>query len=261
MAILIVDDEANTREVLRDMLRRGGYGPVLEAADGQEALAILDGQAGAVRLVISDWEMPRMDGAALLAAVEKRQALDTVPFLMITSDPPESQMRTLLKGSARLDGHLLKPFRATALAESLVAAAGQRAQARSTILYHGKAVPPTLQEAMGRRTEAVYWGELIPSLQPGGLTAALAALPGKVGALIVDPSACSDEEILALTRFKQTFRGSATVLVCAGQNAAVGAVAELSAEKTMPTTGWQKTFSAMVEKAREARLPRAGKGP
>ncbi|BBL74095.1 sigma-54-dependent transcriptional regulator [Methylomagnum ishizawai] len=78
--VLVVDDEANARRMLEILLARLGC-QVLTAADGQEALDILHG--GAVHLVVTDLNMPRMDGLGLLAAL--RQEGNPVPVILVTA--------------------------------------------------------------------------------------------------------------------------------------------------------------------------------
>ena len=79
--ILIADDDPHTVRVMSMWLKRHGH-TVLEARDGVEALQVLDNEA--VGLIISDINMPSLDGLALLKAVREERALD-VPFLMLSS--------------------------------------------------------------------------------------------------------------------------------------------------------------------------------
>src|SRR5271156_1513414 len=86
MAVLIVDDEANTRDALKNLLSRAGQGTLLEAKNGQEGLKIIMAAPARIEMIVADWEMPHMDGLQLLKEISQVPALDLIPFLLITSD-------------------------------------------------------------------------------------------------------------------------------------------------------------------------------
>ena len=94
MKILIVDDFATMRKILRNILKELGYTDLLEAEDGQAALEILRREK--VDLVISDWNMPNMDGLSLLKAIRSDEALKDTPVLMVTA---EARSRTYWRPS------------------------------------------------------------------------------------------------------------------------------------------------------------------
>jgi two-component system chemotaxis sensor kinase CheA len=101
--ILVVDDALTVRELQRSILERAGYG-VLVAGDGAEALAILAGQR--CDLVLTDVEMPTMDGFALTEAIRARPAIANVPVLILTSRADDSDRQRGLDAGA--DGYILK---------------------------------------------------------------------------------------------------------------------------------------------------------
>jgi two-component system, chemotaxis family, chemotaxis protein CheY len=107
--ILIVDDDADMRLYLRGCLRGLGAvaGPVLDAADGLEALRRV--RADGVGLVISDVVLPRMDGMALRQAIRDDSVHAHLPVLLISGEPEGA----LLSGPA--DAFLAKPFNAREL--------------------------------------------------------------------------------------------------------------------------------------------------
>ena len=84
--VLVVEDDADLREVLADSLRLDGYG-VAEAADGMDALAILRGGARPA-VIFLDLIMPRMDGRQFLAAFCEDAALCAIPVVLVTGTPP-----------------------------------------------------------------------------------------------------------------------------------------------------------------------------
>ncbi len=102
--VLVVEDETIVREVLRDTLERAGH-RVLEAGDGLEALALLS--RSPVDLVISDVNMPAMDGYGLYDRVRSRPDWITLPFLMLTAVGEPSRARHALE--LGVDEYLVKP--------------------------------------------------------------------------------------------------------------------------------------------------------
>jgi two-component system response regulator AtoC len=101
--VLIVEDEANMRRVLRALLRRADY-QTLEAADGQRALEILDAES--VDAVLSDLKMPHMNGLELLQVVQQRH--QSVPFILLTAYGTIGSAVEALKQGAF--DYLTKPF-------------------------------------------------------------------------------------------------------------------------------------------------------
>lgn len=109
--ILIVDDSRTTRRIIRGMLEASGRPNLDEAADGREALGLLERRSYA--LVISDWNMAPMSGLELLTAMRTRSALRSIPFIMATA---RSQRR--FSDVARDHGatrYIEKPFTADEL--------------------------------------------------------------------------------------------------------------------------------------------------
>ena len=88
--ILIVDDSASVRQVSNIALTRAGY-EVIEATDGQDGLAKL---AGKIHLIISDVNMPRMDGISFLKAVKAHPNYKFTPVIMLTTEAGETPTRT-----------------------------------------------------------------------------------------------------------------------------------------------------------------------
>ena len=113
--ILIVDDSGITRKIVRQMLAQNGYRNVDEAANGEEALALLNKISFA--LVISDWNMSPISGIELLAAMRQSSRLSKIPFIMATA---KAQRR--FASVARDNGathYLVKPVTAAMLMERL----------------------------------------------------------------------------------------------------------------------------------------------
>ena len=103
--ILIVDDSVSMRAMLRSALS-GGEFDVIEAANGPEALATLDRQM--VDLIITDVNMPGMDGISLVRAIRQRQATKLTPVLILTTEcGAEIKQAGRAAGAT---GWIVKPF-------------------------------------------------------------------------------------------------------------------------------------------------------
>ena len=112
--ILTVDDSTSMRQMVRATLQSAGYG-VVEAADGQEALEFARGNA--VDLVISDVNMPRMDGIRLVHELRSLPGYRLTPLLLLTTE--SSQERKLEGKRAGATGWIVKPFNPTQLLATL----------------------------------------------------------------------------------------------------------------------------------------------
>ena len=113
--ILVADDTEEMRMVACDHLRSAGARHVLEAADGREALGML--RQRSVDIVLSDWNMPNMDGLTLLQNVRADARLKTLPFLMITAEAKKENI--IAAAQAGASGYIVKPFTAATLQEKL----------------------------------------------------------------------------------------------------------------------------------------------
>jgi two-component system chemotaxis response regulator CheY len=117
--VLVVDDSAAIRKILQRVLRQTGMAirTIHEAGDGQEALALL--RANRVDLVLTDINMPKMDGLQLLASLKACPEWAGVPVIMITTEGGETKVSEALKLGAA--GYVRKPFTADQIKEKLVA--------------------------------------------------------------------------------------------------------------------------------------------
>ncbi|WP_426153335.1 response regulator [Pseudomonas sp. DC3000-4b1] len=104
-AILVVDDSASIRQVVGIALKGQGY-DVLEACDGKDALAKLTGQK--IHLVISDVNMPNMDGITFVKELKKLPAYKFTPVIMLTTESQESRKQEGQAAGAR--AWVVKPF-------------------------------------------------------------------------------------------------------------------------------------------------------
>jgi two-component system chemotaxis response regulator CheY len=115
--ILVVDDSAAIRKILQRVLRQTGMsiGAIYEAGDGQEALETLKKRK--IDLVLSDINMPKMDGLQLLASVRASPEWRNIPVVMITTEGGETRVAEAVKLGA--SGYVRKPFTADQIKEKL----------------------------------------------------------------------------------------------------------------------------------------------
>lgn len=104
--VLTVDDSRLIRTNVRRMLDSLGVRNILEAADGLEALALLDRER--IDLIISDWNMPEMTGHQLLKAVRANQVTKHLPFIMLTAEGEKDKVVAALQ--AGVTNYIVKPF-------------------------------------------------------------------------------------------------------------------------------------------------------
>jgi two-component system, chemotaxis family, chemotaxis protein CheY len=115
MKFLVVDDFSTMRRIVRNLLKELGYTNVDEAEDGLVALQKLE--AGGFDFVVTDWNMPNMDGLTLLQNIRKSNALKHLPVLMITAEAKKENI--IAAAQAGASGYIVKPFTAATMAEKL----------------------------------------------------------------------------------------------------------------------------------------------
>lgn len=115
MKVLVVDDFATMRRIIKNVLKQIGFTHVLEADDGTTALEVL--KENKVDLIISDWNMPKMTGLDLLKTVRSEEATKKIPFVMVTA---EAQKENVLQAvQAGVSNYIVKPFTADAVKTKL----------------------------------------------------------------------------------------------------------------------------------------------
>jgi two-component system chemotaxis response regulator CheY len=108
--IMVVDDSISIRQVVGLTLKQAGY-DVIEGCDGRDALAKLTGQK--VNLIISDVNMPNMDGISFVRELKTRPAYKFTPVLMLTTESQEDKKEQGKAAGAR--AWMVKPFKPEAL--------------------------------------------------------------------------------------------------------------------------------------------------
>ncbi len=115
LKVLVVDDMSTMRRIIKNVLKQIGFSDLVEAENGQDALNKL--QAGDIGFIVSDWNMPVMQGIDLLRAVRADPDLKHLPFLMVTA---EAQKDNIIEAvQAGVSNYVVKPFTAEALQAKL----------------------------------------------------------------------------------------------------------------------------------------------
>ncbi len=115
MSMLVVDDFPTMRRIVRSLLKELGFSNVEEAEDGQDALNKL--RAGNFEFVVSDWNMPNLDGLEMLKQIRADEKLKHLPVLMVTAEAKKENI--IAAAQAGANGYVVKPFTAAVLEEKL----------------------------------------------------------------------------------------------------------------------------------------------
>jgi len=121
MKFLVVDDSATMRRIVVNSLQRIGFTDIVEAEDGADALD----KVSAIDFVITDWNMPRINGADFTRAVRGHDATKALPILMVTARSVREDIMTAL--DAGVDSYIVKPFTPQVLREKINAVLAARA--------------------------------------------------------------------------------------------------------------------------------------
>lgn len=109
--VLVVDDMVAIRDLVKSHLKTMGFKNIVEAENGEEALTKLvkaDASGSPVQLIVSDWNMPKMNGIELLKQIRNHQSMAKMPFLLLTSESERDQVtEAVLAGVSQ---YVVKPF-------------------------------------------------------------------------------------------------------------------------------------------------------
>ena len=115
LKILAVDDSPTMRRIIVNTLKRAGYTDIVEASDGKDALAKL--KVDKINLVITDWNMPEMDGLTLVSTLRSMEEFKELPVLMVTTRSVKEDIVQALK--AGVNNYIVKPFTPDTLKEKI----------------------------------------------------------------------------------------------------------------------------------------------
>jgi len=113
--VLVVDDFATMRRIVKGVLKQLGFSSIIEAEDGANALEELKKER--IGLIVSDWNMPNMSGLDLLKAVRSDDTLKGIPFIMVTAEGQKENVIEAVK--CGVSNYIIKPFTPEAFSEKL----------------------------------------------------------------------------------------------------------------------------------------------
>ena len=113
MKILTVDDSSTMRRIIKNTLNRIGYADVVEAEHGVDGLAKMAG----VELVLTDWNMPEMDGLTFVKSLRSNAQYNDVPIIMVTTEAAKKEILEAIK--AGVSDYIVKPFTPDTLKEKI----------------------------------------------------------------------------------------------------------------------------------------------
>lgn len=114
--MLVVDDSSTMRRIIKNTLSRLGHDDVLEAEHGLEAWEILE-KDDTIKVLITDWNMPEMNGLDLVKKVRADKKFEDMPIIMVTTEGGKAEVITALK--AGVNNYIVKPFTPQVLKEKL----------------------------------------------------------------------------------------------------------------------------------------------
>ncbi|MDD2448097.1 MAG: chemotaxis response regulator CheY [Sulfurimonas sp.] len=121
MKLLVVDDSSTMRRIIKNTLARLGYKDILEGADGVEGWTQMDTNPD-IDMLITDWNMPEMNGLELVKKVRADERFKDTPIIMVTTEGGKAEVITALK--AGVNNYIVKPFTPQVLKEKLGAVMG-----------------------------------------------------------------------------------------------------------------------------------------
>jgi len=121
LKLLVVDDSSTMRRIIKNTLARLGYKDILEGADGVEGWAAMDANPD-IDMLITDWNMPEMNGLELVKKVRADERFLDTPIIMVTTEGGKTEVITALK--AGVNNYIVKPFTPQVLKEKLGAVMG-----------------------------------------------------------------------------------------------------------------------------------------
>jgi two-component system chemotaxis response regulator CheY len=119
LSILVVDDDAMVRTIVTEYLMSFGFVRIDEAKNGRHAIKTMSTENKFYDIVISDWEMPEVDGLTFLKALRNDPTRDLCKFIMVTSQSSQERFKISRAAKCRVDAYIVKPFRGDLLKQKL----------------------------------------------------------------------------------------------------------------------------------------------
>ena len=114
-SIITVDDSSTMRRIIKNTLQKLGFETILEAGNGVEALGVMS--KNKVDMIVTDWNMPEMDGLTFVKAVRAKDEYKDLPILMITTEAAKEDILTALRSG--VNNYVVKPFTPETLQEKV----------------------------------------------------------------------------------------------------------------------------------------------
>ncbi len=114
-SIITVDDSSTMRRIIKNTLQKLGFETILEANNGVEALEVMS--KNKIDMIVTDWNMPEMDGLTFVKAVRQKDEYKDLPILMITTEAAKEDILTALRSG--VNNYVVKPFTPETLQEKV----------------------------------------------------------------------------------------------------------------------------------------------
>lgn len=121
--ILFADDSPVIKKIIKRAIEPIGF-ELLEASDGKEALAVLAKEYESVVLVLSDWNMPNMNGFDLLKTIKSTDKYKKIPVIMLTTESEKTNINKAIQAGAA--NYMLKPFNTEELVKKILQCLGRK---------------------------------------------------------------------------------------------------------------------------------------
>jgi two-component system chemotaxis response regulator CheY len=119
MRVLIVDDSSTMRRIISNVVQQIGISPdnIFQADDGKNAIKVLDSIDNNIDIILTDWNMPNMNGLQFVQYLRSNPLFKKIPIIMITTEGAKAEVITALK--AGVNNYIVKPFPAETLKEKI----------------------------------------------------------------------------------------------------------------------------------------------
>jgi two-component system chemotaxis response regulator CheY len=121
LRILVVEDDLDTRNLIKVILRKEGFKSIDSCVDGIEAIGYMKKsheEGNPIQLILADWNMPNLDGISFLNALKKSNEFSSVPFIMVTADSDRTHVVEAI--NAGVSGYVIKPITPDQLKDKIV---------------------------------------------------------------------------------------------------------------------------------------------
>lgn len=181
---LLVDDDDDSRKIVAEYLQSLGYSKITLAKDGADALRKLE-KDPSITFIISDWDMPLMDGLTFLQRVKFTPARANTPFLIITSPVSKEAEKVILAAESMVDGYLIKPFRSQLLKDKIdeVLSVAIRGPQKKVVVVDDD---PDARETVVEYLKKMGFKDVVDFQEPKQAIELFTRAPNQIGMIISD---------------------------------------------------------------------------